>query len=433
MMRTVYFIVMILCLSALCADAFGIERFPPPDFETGYEFPGTTTPPPDSSLYEYLDVAVLFAALSVATYLIYTKRSRRWIFGLMIFSVIYFGFWRKGCICPIGAIQNVTLTIFDSNYAIPVSALLFFLLPLVFSLFAGRTFCAAVCPLGAIQDLVVLRPTPVARWLESELRLFAYAYLAAAVLFAATGSAFVICRYDPFIPFFRLSGNLNIVIIGMCFLLVGIFIARPYCRFLCPYGLILRQFSRLSKRKVTITPDECIKCRLCEDACPFGAIRMPTAPWPEKDYTQSKKTLAILIILLPILTLLAGWAGFGLSGRAARVHDTVRLGDRIYLENTGALTETTDASDAFRATGETTEELFARAQLVREQFATGGWLVGAFLGLVAGVKLIRNTTRPNRTEYQADRASCLACGRCYQYCPREHLRQSNLKQEPTKC
>ncbi len=49
---------------------------------------------------------------------------------------------------------------------------------------------------------MLIRPVAVPGWLESGLRLFAYAYLGAAVLFAATGSAFIICRYDPFVGFF---------------------------------------------------------------------------------------------------------------------------------------------------------------------------------------------------------------------------------------
>ncbi|MEJ2648633.1 MAG: 4Fe-4S binding protein, partial [Sedimentisphaerales bacterium] len=162
------------------------ERFPPPEFESGYELPQTTTPQPRAGIYEYLDSAVLLGALGLATYLVLKKRSRKAIFGLTIFSLLYFGFWRKGCICPIGSIQNVTASFFDPLYAIPIVVLIFFLLPLVFTLFFGRTFCSSVCPLGAIQEMVLLKPVSVPFWLESGLRILAYLYIGLAVLFAAT-------------------------------------------------------------------------------------------------------------------------------------------------------------------------------------------------------------------------------------------------------
>ncbi|MHC4482911.1 MAG: 4Fe-4S binding protein, partial [Planctomycetota bacterium] len=337
MIRLLHIIACIAIFLSVCDVASGVERFPPPDFESGYELPSPAVPGPRQDIYEYVDVLMLAAALGLSSYLVLKKRSRRGIFVLMLFSLVYFGFWRKGCVCSIGAIQNVTLSIFDRDYALPITVLLFFLLPLVFALFFGRVFCAAVCPLGAAQDLVALSPISIPKWLENGLRLCAYVYLGAAVLFAATGSAFVICRYDPFVSFFRLSGSLNILILGVCFLLIGIFIGRPYCRFVCPYGVLLRQLSRLSKRRVTIAPDECIKCRLCEDSCPFGAIREPTAEWPAHYYRKSKTRLAFLIVLLPVLVFACGWVGASLKDVTARVHATVRLADRIYMEDDGTV------------------------------------------------------------------------------------------------
>jgi ferredoxin len=346
--------------------------------------------------------------------------------------LFYFGFWREGCVCPIGAIQNVALSIFDKDYAVPIAVTLFFLLPLVFTLFFGRTFCAAVCPLGSIQDVVHLRHTPVPEWLENGLRLFAYLYLAAAVLFAATGSAFIICRYDPFVSIFRLSGNLNMLILGGCFLFVGLFIGRPYCRFACPYGVILRQLSRISKWRVTITPDDCIKCRLCEDSCPFGAIREPTAEAPTHDYIKSRKWLAFLILLLPLLILALGWMGFTLRPVTSRMHATVRLADRIYLEDTGQAEDTTDASSAFRATGRQVSDLYAEALDIQAGFGLGGWLFGGFVGMVIALKLIGLSLRRQRMDYEAERAGCLACGRCFEYCPKEHVKRKLAKETNVK-
>ena len=417
----------------LCGETLGIERFPPPDFvETDHVIPSPTTPGPRQDVYEYIDAAVLLAALGLVSYLVLKKRSRRAIFAVTVFSLLYFGFWRKGCVCSIGAIQNIVFSIFDPDYAVPIVIVVFFLLPLVFTLFFGRAFCAAVCPLGAIQDMVLARPVRVPGWAESALRLLAYVYLALAILFAATGSAFVICRYDPFISIFRLSGSLNILILGGCLLLIGVFVGRPYCRFLCPYGVILRQLSRLSKWRVTITPDECIQCRLCEDSCPFGAIRRPAVQWPQQEYHIAKTRLTFLLLLLPVLVFFGGWAGSSLKGVTSQAHETVRLAKQIYLEDAGQIEEVTDASTAFRATGQQTKELYEQAADIRARFEVGGWILGGFIGLVIGLKLIGLSVWRQRTDYEADQASCLACGRCYKYCPREHVRLKKTKDGPGK-
>jgi NosR/NirI family nitrous oxide reductase transcriptional regulator len=400
------------------------EFIPLPSF-SAYEIKSTQNPSPLPQWREYLDVAALLAGLSLASYFALAKRSRRGLFLLTIASLLWLGFWRKGCICPIGAIGNVTLAVCDSNYIIPLSAIAFFVLPLVFTLFFGRTFCAGVCPLGAVQELVAIRPVQTPAWLDHALGLLAYVYLGAAVLFAATGTAFVICRYDPFVGFFRLSASVNMLIFGACFLVVGMFVGRPYCRYLCPYGVILGLISKVSKWHVKIFPDFCIQCRLCEEACPYGAIREPTVALSAAERRRARGRLAVLIVLLPMLIGLGAVLGRYLDVPLSRLNPTVRLAEIMHEEEMGHFRPTSNESDAFRKTGKTVEDLYREASLIISKFGMAGAWFGAWVGLVIGVKLIHLSIRRRRVDYEPDRAACVSCGRCFWYCPREHELSKN--------
>jgi len=399
-----------------------VQRFPPPQFtETGHKLPLMTEPAVRALWLERLDVAMLVVVLALAAWLALRRRSRRELTALGIFSVFYFGFWRKGCICSIGAIQNVALALADPGYAIPMVAVVFALLPLAAALLWGRVFCSAVCPHGALQDLMLLKPLKVPQWLEHTLRLLAYVYLGLAMIFAATGAGFIICQYDPFVPIFRLGGSAWMVGLGIGFLLLSLFVGRPYCRFLCPYGALLGLASMLSKWRVRITPDTCTQCRLCEQSCPFGAIVPPTLnpPTTAQLIATEKRRLAGLILLLPVLVAVGVWLG-GLAGPAlARKHRIVSLAQRVHLEETGAVQGTTDASAAFRATGEPLEKLFADAGVVRNRFVLASRFGGGWMGLVIGLKLISLAIRRKRTDYEADPVRCIGCARCFRYCPEE--------------
>jgi polyferredoxin len=258
------------------AEPPAAPRFPPPDFESNYQLPVTAWPAARATWRDFADVTVLALALSAAAWLALKKRSRTGMLALSVFSLVYFGFYRAGCICPIGAIENVTLALVDGHYAVPLVAVLFFALPLLFALLFGRVFCGGVCPLGAIQDVVLIRPVRLPLWLQEALGILPIVYLGAAVLFAVLDTMFIICRYDPFVAVFRLGGGFGMLIVGGIVLLAAMFIGRPYCRFACPYRVLLGLCSRLAWRHATITPDQCVVCSLCEGECPFGAIRRPT-------------------------------------------------------------------------------------------------------------------------------------------------------------
>ena len=241
----------------------------------GYVAPEVQRPRPRSTFWLIFDVVVMAAALGAAAYLALRRRSRAGMVAVTVACVAYFGFYREGCVCPIGSIQNVTVALTDPAYAVPYPVIATFILPLLAALFFGRVFCSGVCPLGAIQELVTIQPVQVPRVIDTALRWLKWLYLVGALYFAllpAVDRDFIICRFDPFVGLFRFTGAAWLLLVGGAFLVAGVFIGRPYCRWLCPYGALLSLFSRLSWRPFSITPDRELDCGLCTDACPYGAI-----------------------------------------------------------------------------------------------------------------------------------------------------------------
>jgi polyferredoxin len=240
-----------------------------------YETPAVQRPLPRSVGWQIFDLVLLAVALGGGAWIVLGRRSRAAALALTIGCLAYFGFYREGCVCPIGSIQNVATAMIDPNYAVPIYVIATFLLPLAAALLFGRVFCGGVCALGAIQELVLLKPIQVPRRLDRLLGSFKWIYLVLAIGFAVLPAAsrdFVICRFDPFVGFFRFTGTFHMLVLGGVFLVLGIFVGRPYCRYLCPYGALLSAFSRYAWRSVSITPDRELDCGLCNKACPYGAI-----------------------------------------------------------------------------------------------------------------------------------------------------------------
>lgn len=419
------------------------DFFPLPEFGN-HPIPSAEHPVPEGTGHDVLGVAALVAALALASFLALKTRSRRGLYLLAIASLAFFGFAREGCICPIGAIQNVTLAIFDSSYAIPWTVAAMLALPMIFTLFFGRTFCASVCPLGAIQEITAVYPVKVPRWLDQALGLVAFVYLGLAAVLSASGAAFLICRYDPFVGLFRRNAPLEMFILGGCFLVVGLFVGRPYCRYLCPLGAILGLLSKVSGRHVRIPPQECINCRLCEDVCPYGAIEEPTAAPAQLERQRGRRRLGWMLLLLPVLVAGGAVGGRWLGPPLAKFHPRVRLAERIRSDELAPPTAVTvadpskpvdaeekrmtDAVEQFYSTGGKKEDLYREVFDMQHAFAVAAMALGGWIGLVVGVKLIALSTRRRRSNYRPDPGKCVSCGRCFWYCPEEQLRLGLIRE-----
>ena len=418
MIRLVKYFLIVVVFTFDAVTSMAIEaqqRFPMPEFATGYKQPFTTAPSARFQFLEYLDVVLLLVVLLTTTWLVLKKRSRKGVFWISVFTLLYFGFYREGCICSIGSIQNIILGIVDPTYAIPVTALIFFLLPLVFALFAGRIFCAGACPLGAIQDIVAFKPITLPKWIQQILGLIPYLYLGLAVLYVTTKSDFIICRYDPFVGIFRFDAPFHMLALGVLFLLIGVFVARPYCRFFCPYGVLLGWMSKFSSRHMSITPAACIQCKLCANSCPFGAIDEPIVETGKR--RSNVKRYMTYFLLLPLWIGIGGFAGSKMHVPLSLINRTVYLADLIVKHPEVKNDPNNIDVRTFMSMGKSTEKLVAEAVAIRKQFYIGGWLLGGFMGLVIGTSLVRLSTFRRRDDWEPNRTNCLSCARCIPYCP----------------
>ncbi len=395
------------------------DRFPRPDFQSSYSIPDTVQMPSPSAWLPYFDLTILILVMALSAKFAIFDRSRRKVFFLSVFSLAYFGFWKKGCVCSVGSLQNISASIFSPDYLAPLALIAFFLLPILFALYFGRVFCASACPLGAIQDILVVKALKLPLWAREVFGLLPHLYLGLAVIYAATSSGFIICRADPFVSFFRLSGSSAAFLSGAVILSVSLFVARPYCRFICPYGVLLSFASLLSKWRLKITPSECIRCGICVQNCPFEAIAPPE---PEKypgKIRKDKKRLLFIFCIIPLIFVAFPIVFCKLSPHFAGFNPSVRLLKTLEREIAAKEEGSSLESLGFAKNRTSLDELRSEVRKIHRRFFLAAVPFGIYIAFVVSMRLVRLSIWRRRPfpEPELELDKCFVCSRCQQVCP----------------
>jgi polyferredoxin len=202
-----------------------------------------------------------------------------------------FGFLQLACPRPTGAVELLILDLARGHGRWPMFALKLVLL-LVLTVLFGRTFCAFVCPKGALQELLH-RPAlrlAVPRRVDRTLRYGKYLAAALLVLLPLIWGVRLMRQVGPFKVIFNLDGSTPLVAFLAVVLVASVFVSRPFCRYLCPVAGILALAGRFSLFRVRLRhdgredgsrgsggSDGCNGCNACSRVCPVEAIEPAAA------------------------------------------------------------------------------------------------------------------------------------------------------------
>ena len=132
---------------------------------------------------------------------------------------------------------------------------------------AGRVFCGYVCPIGTVQELPYDIPTKKFGVRNKSLPVIVrYVFLAAFVVMAVISSTGLL-NYLGIRDFFYLNTSSAFFYVFLGVVVASIFFYRPFCRFACPYGVILSLASIKSRFRLKRNGN-CTDCAICEEECP---------------------------------------------------------------------------------------------------------------------------------------------------------------------
>lgn len=152
-----------------------------------------------------------------------------------------------------------------------ITALILILLISLITIFFGRLYCSALCPLGLLQEFAGLFKKKAAVRQKS---LF-IKYIIAAIVFGALagGTAYILRLAEPYTYF---GSAFSLSLIGLtavaAIILLVFFKDRFFCTNLCPVGTVLGLMSKFSVNKIYIEKESCVLCGSCGKICPSGCI-----------------------------------------------------------------------------------------------------------------------------------------------------------------
>jgi len=146
----------------------------------------------------------------------------------------------------------------------------------------NKLICGWACPFGAMQELVYslpilrsLKRRKLPFWLSNTIR-GALLIVMLLLLFGIVGGRKGFVVYHSLNPFNLFDFDFDkwlIPVTIIASLVLSLFVYRPFCYLICPFGFLSWVAERVSLARVRIDLAKCTKCGACVTACPSDAAK----------------------------------------------------------------------------------------------------------------------------------------------------------------
>jgi len=187
-------------------------------------------------------------------------------------------------VCPFGGVVTIYSYFTEGTFIQKISQSSFTLMWLILglTLLFGPVFCGWICPFGTVQEFVgkIGRKFFKKRYnhfiplkLDVPLRYLRYVILFFVVVKTANTAKLMFSNMDPYFALFNIWSDevtrLSLFIL-IVVLIVSLFIERPWCKYLCPFGALLGIFNFFRIVKLKRNEKTCINCKACDRICPMN-------------------------------------------------------------------------------------------------------------------------------------------------------------------
>ena len=199
----------------------------------------------------------------------------------LLFSVTVAGFILGKSPNPMEGVVKVFKSMVGL-YPDPTVKAIAFIFLIILAIIGNKIICGWACPFGALQELIY--SIPILQKIKKKKLPFIFTnsirvclfIIALLFLFGVIGGrkGFVIYHYiNPFNLFNLDFEAFSILLTVIIVLLASFAVYRPFCQFICPFGLVSWIAERFSIFRVRINKEKCTQCGACIKVCPLEAAK----------------------------------------------------------------------------------------------------------------------------------------------------------------